>query len=250
MIVNGYSENLNIKYSEVDTNSALKPFAILNFLQDIASAHAENNNFGYSYLYPKNMMWFVLKYHLEFNEYPVGIQDIKLVTEPRGFSKLFVFRDYDFYREDKIIGRASGMWAIIDTKTHTMIKPQIAIPDNPRIVPHVRKDDDLEFIKMKTAERIDLSDVFKVRYNDIDINGHANNGNYIVWALEPLNLEYRNNHYIKTLDIMYKKEANYNEDVFVEVEFRDELTTIHSLKNKNKEELCLVECHWINSETS
>ena len=37
MIQNGYEEKINIKYSETDQNLAMKPFALLNFLQDIAS---------------------------------------------------------------------------------------------------------------------------------------------------------------------------------------------------------------------
>ena len=61
MIVDGFKKDLIVKYSEVDHNLALKPFALLNFLQDIASEHAESLGFGYSYLYPKNLFWFLIK---------------------------------------------------------------------------------------------------------------------------------------------------------------------------------------------
>jgi hypothetical protein len=37
MIVNGFEEKIFLKYSEIDQNLAMKPFALLNFLQDIAS---------------------------------------------------------------------------------------------------------------------------------------------------------------------------------------------------------------------
>ena len=34
-------EKINVKYSEMDHNLALKPYSLLNFLQDIASENAE-----------------------------------------------------------------------------------------------------------------------------------------------------------------------------------------------------------------
>ena len=62
MSENKYSEKITIKYSETDQNLAMKPYALLNFLQDIASKNAEDKGFGYSYIYPKNYAWFLIKY--------------------------------------------------------------------------------------------------------------------------------------------------------------------------------------------
>ena len=73
MIKKGFEEKLVLKYSEIDQNLAMKPFALLNFLQDIASKNAEDLGFGYSYIYPKNYAWFLLKYRMEFEEYPFDI---------------------------------------------------------------------------------------------------------------------------------------------------------------------------------
>ena len=63
MILNGYEEKISLKYSEIDQNLSMKPFALLNFLQDIASKNAEDLGFGYSFIHPKNYAWFLLKYH-------------------------------------------------------------------------------------------------------------------------------------------------------------------------------------------
>ena len=85
---------------------------------------------------------------------------------------------------------------------------------------------------------------FEVRYNDLDVNGHANNGNYITWAFETLDYEFLTNHKIKTLDMFFKKEAKYGEKIISEVEIKDN-TTVHRIKNLNNEDLCLVQCEWI-----
>ena len=79
MIQNGYEEQITIKYSETDQNLAMKPYALLNFLQDIASKNAEDLGFGYSYISQNNLAWFLIKYRMEFNNYPVNIETI--ITE-------------------------------------------------------------------------------------------------------------------------------------------------------------------------
>ena len=86
---------------------------------------------------------------------------------------------------------------------------------------------------------------FEVRFNDLDVNGHANNGNYIIWAFEPLSFEHKTNKKIKTLDMMFKKEAKFGEKIVTQIEFLDENNTVHILKNINGDELCLVQVEWI-----
>ena len=199
MIQNGYEEEITVKYSETDQNLAMKPFALLNFLQDIASKNAEELGFGYSYIQPRNYAWFLIKYRMEFEEYPYDIQELTLKTEPRGYNKLFAFRDFELYRGDKLLGRMHSMWSIVDINSRSMVPVPTVIPENPLMAPFQKREDDLSFAKIAQLTNPTLEKEFEVRYNDLDVNGHANNGNYIVWAFEPLSFEFKNNHKIKTL---------------------------------------------------
>ena len=45
-----FEEKIQVKYSEIDYKQAVKPSAILNFFQDMASENAENLGFGYSFI--------------------------------------------------------------------------------------------------------------------------------------------------------------------------------------------------------
>lgn len=245
MIKNGYEEKINLKYSEIDQNMAMKPFALLNFLQDIASKNAEDWGFGYSYIHPRNYAWFLIKYRMEFEEYPFDIQELTLKTEPRGYNKLFAYRDFELYNNEKLLGRMHSMWSIVDIETRSIVPVQVAIPENPYMKPFEKREDDLSFSKISTIANISLEKEFEVRYNDIDVNGHANNGNYIVWALELLDYEFKNSHKLKTIDMIYKKEAKYGEKLISQVEIKDDNTTIHRLKNSEDEDLYLLECKWI-----
>ena len=227
----------------MDCTLALKPYALLNFLQDIASNSAEQLGFGYSYMYPKNLAWFLIKYRMEFTDYPVGIYNLTIKTKPRGYNKLFAYRDFEIYNNDKLLGKISSVWSIIDTNTHSLTLIQNVI-QNPNMPQYQKQENDLTFSKIPTLTKVDNELGFHVRYNDLDVNKHANNGNYITWTLETLDYDFLSNHKIKTLDMYFKKEAKYNEKIISEVEIKDNITT-HRLKNANDEDLCLVECEWI-----
>lgn len=244
MIKNGYEEKITVKYSEIDQNLAMKPFALLNFLQDIASKNAEDWGFGYSYIHPRNYAWFLIKYRMEFEEYPFDIQDLTLKTEPRGYNKLFAYRDFELYSGEKLLGRMHSMWSIVDIDSRSIVPISAAIPDNPHMVQFQKREDDLAFAKISQITTPTLEKEFEVRYNDLDVNGHANNGNYIVWAFEPLSFEFKNTHRIKTIDMIYKKEARFGEKLVSQIEFKNDKTTIHRLQNTEGEDLFLLECEW------
>jgi medium-chain acyl-[acyl-carrier-protein] hydrolase len=242
--MNTCTNNINVKYSEMDHNLALKPFSLLNFLQDIASESAENLGFGYTFMSKNNLAWFLIKYRMEFNDYPVGVYNLTLKTKPRGYNKLFAYREFELYEKEKQLGKVFSIWSIVDKENRTTIPVSSVILDNPKMQPYIKKDGDLSFARVKPIENYSLKKEFEVRYNDIDVNGHANNGNYIVWAFEPLSLEFKTEHKIKTIDMIYKKEAVYGEKITSEVEVIDN-KSYHRIKNSTGDDLLLVECEWI-----
>lgn len=244
MIKDGYTEKITVKYSETEQNLAMKPYALLNFLQDIASKNAEDKGFGYSTIYPKNYAWFLIKYRMEFDEYPFDIQELELTTEPRGYNKLFAFRDFELKKNNKIIARMASQWAIVDVSTRSMIPIANAIGEISGMPPLTKREDDLKYNKITPITDVQLEKEFEVRYNDLDVNGHANNGNYIVWAFEPLSFDFKNKNQIKTIDMMFKKEAKFEEKLTSQVQFKDDKTTLHRLINQSGEELFLAECMW------
>ena len=75
-----HNQDFKIRYSELDCNMALKPSSLVQLLQDVASEDAENKGFGYSFVSSKNLGWFLLKYHIEFENYPKNIYDLTTLS--------------------------------------------------------------------------------------------------------------------------------------------------------------------------
>lgn len=239
-------ECINIRYSDIDYDKSLKLFSLLNFFQDIASDNAEKHGFGYSFIYPKNLMWVLLKYRIEFEKFPIGVQNLRLKTAPRGYNKLFAYRNFELLTECGLSAKASSMWGLVDINTMEMVNIENVMSENPNMKKFSPTENDLKFNKIPSITNIDYQEFFKVRYNDIDVNLHANNANYIIWALEPLSKDFRKQYKIKNIDMIFKKEIKYSEELVSQVQILENNSTLHVLKNKKtNEDLCLMKCEWI-----
>lgn len=232
----------DIKWYEVDFLRILKPCALLNHLQDVATKSADRFGIGMSFLEPRNYAWFLIKYHLEFNDYPENCEKIVLKTESRGYLKLFAIRDFEIWSQDEqtLLGRASSQWAMINLTDKNFVK----LSDIEKLPKFESREDDLVFSRINSLEHYDEELEFRVRYDDIDVNKHVNNANYLTWAFEALPLEFRKNHKPKTIDLVYKKEISYGNNVISKVKIENNKTS-HLLENKETSEtLCIVEVQW------
>jgi len=109
-----------------------------------------------------------------------------------------------------------------------------------------KRENDLQFNKITPVENIDFEKSFEIRYDDIDVNRHVNNANYIIWAFEALPYEFKSKHKLKTLDIVYKKEITYGHNIISQLQlYKENKTSTHILKNATtNEELCLINAKW------
>lgn len=231
-----------IKYHEQNVNGFLKESSLLNILQDIATLSAESLGFGPTFVFSNNYAWVVLKYHLEFYKEIKDISSINVKTEPRGISKLYAFRDFEICSEQgELLGRVASSWVLIDMNSRKMLPMQKVLDFMPAFE---KRENDLEYGKVDSFDVVTLSKTFDVRFDDIDVNRHANNSNYIVWALETLPDDFRLKHWAKNIDIKYRKEVGLGASVRADV-FVGENYTLHKILDcSNDEELCSLKIEW------
>lgn len=239
------SKKYPIAYYDMDLKEVLKPSALMNFLQDTATINAEMHGFGYSFTYPKNYGWFLIKYRMEFDDYPEKLDDVIIKTEPRGIAKILAFRDFEIWTPDdkKRLGRVASNWMMIDFSNKSILP----IGKMNLMGDVEKRETDLQFEKITPPETITHEKEFEIRYDDIDVNQHVNNANYIVWAFETLPYEFKTEHKIKTLDIVYKKEIQFGHKIISQAQLDESSkSSTHILKNATtKEDLCLIKVNWI-----
>lgn len=231
----------DIRYYDMDKNKVLKPSSLMNFLQDIATINAEELGFGDSFAFKNGLAWFLIKYRFEFLDYPCGLCNLRVKTQPRGTVKLFAFRDFEIYDGKKLIGKVASTWTLVDLATKSILNIKNMVN---WMFDFQKQENDLKYDKIRHPEKIDFEKTFEIRFDDIDINQHVNNANYLIWGFEALPYEFRCEKKLKTLDINYKKEIAYGNSVVSQVEF-DGITSIHILKNaQTNEDLCFIKAVW------
>lgn len=238
-----------VSLSEADRQYAIKPAALLNYMQDMAAKSIERLGHQYCWdeLYKNGRGWFLIRYRIEFDDYPIGLDEIKIQTENRGINRLNAFRDFEGFDciNGKRLFRAVSSWFIVNLNDKSVVNITQEYPD---FFKFEKRSDDLTLRRLKSLENSDYEKLFHVRYDDLDINGHVNNTVYITWAMEALDYNFRISHKLKTLDIYFKHEVKYGEDILSLVKIDQENNiSEHLIKNaQTGEEVCLLKAEYVN----
>ena len=70
-----------VSMAEQDMLYSIKPAALLNLLQDAASRNLEGSPFSNPELNAQDLGWFLVRYRIEFDQYPQGVNEILIKTE-------------------------------------------------------------------------------------------------------------------------------------------------------------------------
>jgi acyl-ACP thioesterase len=205
-----WQKTFKINSYHVDTFQRLTLPSLCLFFQEIAYEHAEHLNFGYNYLKSLKKFWVLSRLHVEVYRYPVWGDEVTVTTWPRGMDGMFALREFLVNLADGTqIAAATSSWLVLDEEKHF---PQ-------RIDP----DDFVEFSKTKetalnlVAEKLPKVDdafkveTFKVKYSDVDVNRHVNNGRYVQWAIDSLPLDNLLNRTISSLLVNFMGEASFED---------------------------------------
>lgn len=201
---------MQITSIDVDENLELRLSSLFKFLQVAASNHAEKINVGHLELLKHNMLWVVIRMEVKIYRTP-KLDDVILVTTHPGETRSFIYPRYFEVYDSKgsLIIAASSLWAIIDKTTRRVVmKPKGLAP----IKPETNKDD-LSLPEKVIDDAQELVDVRKVRYTEIDLNGHLNNTQYIEYILDTHEPAFYKDHRISAINITYEKEIKSGHEV-------------------------------------
>lgn len=232
-----------IRTYECDRNENLRLLTLMNIFQDVADSHASAMGLGLEYCLSKGFAWVGSNYHLQIARLPKMHEKIKVQSWPAVEKKLGAIREFLVQSEngDTLI-KASSQWILIDAARRRPIALRENLPMYQVIGERVI---DTEFPKISEPQRIDEAAEFFIRFDDIDLNNHVNNAVYPLWASEAVGIDFRAAHTPAEIEVAFKKEGLYGEDIRVETEF-DNLTTIHRIKaTGDGRELARVRICWI-----
>lgn len=199
---------------ELDPDLRLSVPALAGFLQEAAGCNAHELGCSVPQLLEKNLTWVLSRLRLRLRELPGWRARITVQTWPSGLDRLFALRDFRVFSEGREIGAAVSAWLMLEVTRRRPVRPD-SFQDWRRSI-HAERSLAVELDRLPGPEA-DASPLqereLAVRWADLDINLHANNGRYVEWLLEAVPMEVLRERRLVELDIDYLAEAAHGERV-------------------------------------
>ncbi|MCR5312363.1 MAG: acyl-[acyl-carrier-protein] thioesterase [Bacteroidaceae bacterium] len=193
---------------DVDFTGRLTIGQLGNHLLNAAGFHANERGFGIERLNEDDNTWVLSRVAMEFTELPREYRHFTVETWIENVMRLFTARNFCIRDQfGNPIGYARTIWAMINRQSRKPVD-LFSINDG-RLGEWALKDEQCPIegptkIKVSVDEPVD---VVKVKYSDIDINGHMNSCRYIEHVLDLFSINYLKEHNVKRFEIAYMAEC-------------------------------------------
>lgn len=203
-----YTKKYYIGSNDVDKFLDLKLPSFFKMMQDISTEHAEVIGIGKENTLDKGMFWVITRIEIMITRMPKYLETVSLTTYP-GDNLRFIFPRYFRLEDEKgnCLIKASSIWMVLNKEKH-----RIEMNPFPGFkIPEEHMEDELH--TPDKAINVDGEEVEnrKVRYSDVDLNGHLNNTKYIDYIIDIHDSEFYKDHKIKHFLINYEKEIVDND---------------------------------------
>lgn len=228
-----WEDDLKVRAYDIDFKNKLKVSSIFNYMQDIASTHADNLNVGYRQLLEKELFWVLSWVKLEFNNLPQFEDKFKIKTWPKGRYKLYALRDFLLFdNSGGVFCRIASAWLLINAKSKRITDLKnlsIEFPYQPD--EHALTDLPAKIPVVKTGG---IAFSKKINYSDIDINRHVNNEKYIEYILDCYPNEFHERNRMKSMTVSFISETKFNDEIQIGLNTSLSANGLHYLEGINK----------------
>ena len=206
-----YQEKIFINSNDVDDHYDLKISTIFKYLQQVSTNHSELLGIGMKTTADKGMFWVITRMHVKILKMPHMLETLTVTTHP-GDLMMFVFpRYYEVYNEaGELVIVASSAWVLLDSNTHKVVTKPYGDDFEYK---GISLESDLPMPGRVIYDNLTKVEDRKVRYNDIDLNGHLNNTKYIDYIIDTHDIHFYKKYRVNEILINYEKEINDGDSV-------------------------------------
>lgn len=183
-------------------------------LQETAVNHATAGNFGYEELIRNNQAWVLTRQMIRLYRIPRISDKITVESWVDQSADTLSIRDFHILdRKENILGLARTSWMMIDLKVRKPVRIPSHLRENfPHLPGRLQENLPLEKIPVLRNRQADLIP-FRVVYNDLDMNHHVNNIQYLKWVLDDFSYDFRMKFVLESIESNYLNEALFNDSL-------------------------------------
>jgi medium-chain acyl-[acyl-carrier-protein] hydrolase len=237
---------------DVDLNNKLKLNTLFNFLQDVASTHADTLQLGYNHLIANDLGWVLSWVKVRIEEYPGFGETIKIQTWPKCRYKFFSIREFLIYNENgKLLYRVSTAWLLINVKTKRVTDIK-ALPQQIFYQPDRFAINEFPVKVIIEKEKLYLFSK-TIRYTDLDINRHVNNTQYIELILDCYPPEFHKSNLLNSLTVSFVSESFYDDELdimFAPEAYNENFDVIEGINKKTSKQVFQALVGWKSSDAN
>ncbi|MEE8886776.1 MAG: acyl-ACP thioesterase domain-containing protein [Eubacteriales bacterium] len=174
-----YQYPTRVRFSEVDEEGNMTPFALLNNLQDCATFHGEDSGIGFAHNKKSGHAWVIANMQLEVISFPFFDTEITTNTWTTSFRGPIGHRCFEVTGPDgQLLAAAHSDWVFMD-----MIRqlPEKVTDDQKAYGLYPELDIPIDPGKRKVRVEGDWEkkEPIVIREDYLDTNGHMNNAQYV-----------------------------------------------------------------------
>lgn len=205
-----YTYSKKILFSDIDYNSKMSMYALLNAMQDCVNINSESIGRGIDYMMEHKRTWFAISWNIHIKRLPKMFEDVVVKTWPYDFKASMGFRNIivEDSKGEAVIC-ADSIWALMDMEEGRPVK--VTEEDAKGYDLEPRWDMPPMERKIKLPKELNLIDEVVVRKSNVDYNGHMSNGEYIKLATDYLPDKFDTS----LLKVEYKNQARLGERLLV-----------------------------------
>ena len=205
-----YAQEFRILGSSVDRYGRLKHSMILYYLQEVAGVHGSALGASFETLASRNLFWAIIRQKVQITRLPMAGETIRLETWAMPATRTYYPRSTVAYdAQGREIFRAIGMWVLMDMKTRALVLPGKSDVE----VQGMLTGSELKAPGSLAVKALANTALRRVRYTDLDRNGHMNNTRSLEWISDLLPSSFHKDHIPAEFTICYHNEAREDEEL-------------------------------------
>ncbi len=242
-----YESHLRVNACDTDSTGRLRVSSMFNYIQNMASVHAEGLGVGIQKMLNLNMFWVLSWVKLEFICMPRFGDELSAKTWPKCRHRLFSIRDFLFYdKNGALFSKGTTAWLLVDLKTKKAKNPECLEAR----IPCLESMGALHCYPERFHSEHPGQPVFtrRIRYSDLDINRHVNNARYVEFLMDCYDVEHHRRHRVGSLAVSFVAEARCGDEIDVRLAENSDNGSSHFIEVRNMqsdEPVVQSVIHWI-----
>lgn len=221
-----HSRKIITAVDEFDFMERIKPSAIMEYFQDLATVHAAEIGISCETMKERNLCWVLNRLSAVIERSPMLGEEITVTTFPHKPGIADALRDYYIFDgKGELLIRGTSRWCVLDIESKRVRRcaplfdfddsaynPEFAVPDGN---PQLADIDSLPDCSKSVSSGI-------VNITDLDRNGHMNNARYADIVVNSCGFDFYAAHTIKAFDFNFLSEMKAGNEYEVVVKNFDD----------------------------